>query len=71
MTAKKPSGVWIAVEETGNGFRFIGVFDTRDLAATACPPPGRYLLANIEPDRSYRNRAINWQSLSHLSATPT
>ena len=71
MKATRPSGVWIAVEDVPGGFRLVGVFDTYDLAATACPPPGRYLIANVEPDRSYRDRAINWQSLSHLSATPT
>ena len=67
-TVKRPSGVWIAFAvkpddgpRAAYAHRFIGVFDTFDLAETACAGLPGFLFANIQIGETYRDRLVNWR----------
>jgi hypothetical protein len=45
---KRPSGVWVAVEFVDRQFKFVGVFDSYDLAETACRGCETYEVANVQ-----------------------
>lgn len=61
---KKPDGVWVALEFGPRASpELIGVFDSFDLAQTACAGVERYAIANIKPGVSYRGRIVNWRSV--------
>ena len=53
-----PSGVWIALSGAGE---LVGVFDSFDLAETACRGLSQYRIANVDIDRSYRGRIVDWR----------
>ena len=59
-----PHGVWVAVEPVGKTWRLIGVFDTFDLAETACLGLASYEVANIEIGQSYRGRIVDWRAVA-------
>jgi hypothetical protein len=42
----------------------IGVFDTFDLAETACLGLASYEVANIEIGQSYRGRMVDWRAVA-------
>lgn len=65
---RKPSGVWIAFAvrpddgpRAAYAHRFIGVFDTFDIAETACAGLPGFIIANIEIGETYRDRLVNWR----------
>jgi len=64
----RPSGAWVAfkvgkVSRSSDDYphRFVGVFDTCELAQTACAKLKSYIIANVEPNRSYLGRIIDWR----------
>jgi hypothetical protein len=66
---KKPSGVWVAFESTEAGLRLVGVFDTLDIAETACAGCKNYQIANVKIGENYRNRVVNWRAALRASST--
>jgi hypothetical protein len=65
---KRPSGVWVAVEFVDRQFKFVGVFDSYDLAETACRGCETYEVANVQVGESYRGRVVDWRLTRDVKA---